>query len=120
MAFRTFADPSGREWEVYDVVPPADERRRRDRRGESEPAMADRRGSDDRRLSVGRLTHIVTAAPEGWLCFESGADRRRLSPIPENWTQSNEAELEVYRQLALAVPQLPASARETPSGGKKV
>jgi hypothetical protein len=31
---------------------------------------------------------------EGWLCFDSGTEKRRLSPIPENWQELANAELE--------------------------
>src|SRR6266700_1139321 len=56
MALRNFSDASGREWQVYDVTPPEDERRRYDRRGTPDSIEADRRSSDDRRITVGRVS----------------------------------------------------------------
>ena len=66
MAFRTFVDSAGQEWQVYDVVPPADERRNHDRRAEEEPEEPEEtnyeRRSDDRRLTVGRISQLVNGA----------------------------------------------------------
>jgi hypothetical protein len=93
MAFRSFTDSSGQDWQVYEVIPPSDERRRYDRRSTSDEAAPDRREIDDRRLSVGRLSRL-TAVPEGWLVFERAEERRRLKPIPEDWLKSSAEELE--------------------------
>jgi hypothetical protein len=37
---------------------------------------------------------------EGWLCFECGDDRRRLSPIPKGWARASDATLEAYCRSA--------------------
>jgi len=116
MAFRTFVDATGREWQVYDVIPPADERRRTDRRGEPTPPAGqdavqsdtddqsqDRRDSSDRRLSVGRVSRLAATNSPGWLVFESESERRRLSPIPADWRRCNDEALEAYRQSARPV-----------------
>ena len=119
MAFRTFVDASGTEWLVYDVIPPADERRRTDRRGDEgsaspeqgdegsdgESVPADRREPDDRRITVGRVSLVSRANPDGWLVFETTAERRRLSPIPDDWSCCDTDTLEAYRQAARPVPQ---------------
>ena len=109
MAFRTFTDSAGQEWQVYDVVPRPDERRRYDRRSSKvavpEPVSdmdRDQREDDDRRLTVGRQSPLA-GLKEGWLAFESGEDRRRLSPIPEGWETATDAELERYREAAREV-----------------
>ncbi len=125
MAFRTFADATGREWQVYDVVPPSDERRRNDRRGDITPSTAqeaveddsdqstsERRDSSDRRLSVGRVSRLSVAQPEGWLVFESESERRRLSPIPEDWARCSDDALEAYRQSARPVASSPFGRTE--------
>jgi hypothetical protein len=31
---------------------------------------------------------------QGWLCYDSGTEKRRLSPIPENWQSFSDEELE--------------------------
>jgi hypothetical protein len=104
MALRTFTDSTGREWEVYDVIPRSEERRHYDRRSlaADDDAMAvaesaDRRDAD-RRLTVGGAEHI--SARTGWLCFDSQEERRRLMPIPEGWERSDEGTLEGYLREA--------------------
>jgi hypothetical protein len=96
MSLRTFTDSTGQQWEAYDVVPRSDERRRYDRRSgevKLEEDAEDRRDGD-RRLTVGGSEHMASKA--GWLCFESPDERRRLTPIPEDWTRCDDAKLERY------------------------
>lgn len=114
MAFRTFIDSAGHEWQVYDVIPRREERRRYDRRASRrspDDALAaealDRREDDERRLSVGRQSGLAPVR-EGWLCFERGEERRRLSPIPESWASRSDAELEQLREVAREVRPRPA------------
>ena len=111
MAFRTFLDSTGQEWQAYDVIPPADERRHYDRRSSAEPTEAERRDSDDRRLSVGRVSRLASRT-EGWLCFESGDDRRRLTPIPKDWLRATDEQLNQYREIARPVPSMPTNGQE--------
>ena len=59
----------------------------------------------DRRNTGRRLTQIRRAVlrgtyAHGWLCFESDREKRRLSPIPENWTTCSDELLEVYARHA--------------------
>ena len=110
MALRTFLDSTGEEWQVYDVTPPLDERRHYDRRATAEESEPDRRASEDRRLSVGRVSRLVSLA-EGWLCFERGDDRRRLTPIPKDWLKATDEELEQYRESARRVPATPRNGQ---------
>ena len=105
MSLRTFVDSGGSEWNVFDVVPRTDDRRGSERRGVDNASagaaetLADRRDSD-RRITVGEIAHFSTIS-EGWLCFERGSDRRRLSPIPGDWRRCTDACLEQYCRLAL-------------------
>ncbi len=62
---RSFTDQSGAVWDVFAVYPEA-------------------------RLSP----RLRGTFPQGWLCFDSGPEKRRLSPIPENWQALSDAELE--------------------------
>jgi hypothetical protein len=41
--------------------------------------------------------------PGTFLCFERGVDRRRLAPIPNDWTECEVAELNRYLEKARAV-----------------
>jgi hypothetical protein len=102
MALRTFTDATGTEWQVYDVVPRPEERRHYDRRTPTGQSAVERRGDEDRRLTVGRLSALSDLGL-GWLCFDRGDQRRRLAPIPEAWAQASEAELERYLGIARPV-----------------
>lgn len=99
MSLRAFTDSNDRQWEAYDVVPRTEERRRYDRRsGEIKVDVTDERRDADRRITVGRSEHITAKA--GWLCFESQDERRRLTPIPDDWVRCDDARLEEYLNQA--------------------
>lgn len=121
MALRTFRDSASQEWQAFDVVPRPDERRQYDRRGPRKvgpPAAASGKGhrhrrEDDRRLSVGRRSSMVKGVVNGWLCFQrvDTHDRRRLTPIPQDWLRCSDEVLEGYCRSAL--PTRRASGDET-------
>jgi hypothetical protein len=73
MALRSFVDSEGRGWRVWNVVPHRD---------------------DDT---------FTPGLEGGWLCFEHGDEKRRLSPIPEAWEDAPADALESYLQRAAAV-----------------
>lgn len=98
MSLRTFVDSSRREWLAFDVIPRQDERRYIDRRDDEAQFGGDERRDADRRLTVGGSGGMKGA--EGWLCFECGNDRRRLSPIPKGWVRASDATLESYCRSA--------------------
>ena len=109
MALRTFVDSSGREWSAFDVVPRENERRHRDRRTpDHEDSSFDRREAD-RRVTIGGQSSLASHVSQGWLCFERGVDRRRLVPIPADWEQCSDEQLEVYCAQAKPVHRLFAS-----------
>jgi hypothetical protein len=107
MSYRTFLDSTGRRWEVWLVTPAAAERRKVDRRaatGGGPEGTSDRRRTPDRRRSTFRRS--VTVAGEfsnGWLCFESEGEKRRLVPIPEGWTEMGPDRLSTLLQAAKRV-----------------
>jgi hypothetical protein len=113
MSLRVFVDSAGREWHVFDVVPRENERRKYERRipggvpGEMRATDATNvrpeRREADRRLTIGGRTHLHSGIAAGWLCFESGGECRRLSPIPESWRTMSDAELDHYCSAAHAV-----------------
>lgn len=106
MGFRTFVDSTGREWTAFDVVPRSEERRQLDRRMMarlSDLFDFDDRRDHDRRVTVGGRSPLASGVSEGWLCFERGVDRRRLMPIPDDWQQCTDKELEAYCQSARPV-----------------
>jgi hypothetical protein len=105
MAYRDFTDSTGTEWFVFDVTPRADERRSYDRRREEAQTgkvdEAEDRRVGSRRVSVGQRPPRLT---QGWLCFERDGERRRLQPIPDNWTSLPDSELEKLLEAAQVAP----------------
>jgi hypothetical protein len=89
MAFRTFRDPDGREWQAWDVVPSRDAEAGTRSQGFLPPEMA-----------------------QGWLCFEAADEKRRLSPCPEGWDGRDDAAIH-----ALCRDAHPVSRRRTAAGG---
>lgn len=61
---RNFRDKKGVEWLVWDVYP--------------DPRSAQARESDP-----GVFPHPELA--DGWLCFESRTEKRRIAPVPADW-----------------------------------
>lgn len=108
MALRNFTDEAGSEWRVWDVVPHVlrggVERRRTDRRRGGVHAYAgpERRVGGDRRARAGGMTPTLGA---GWLCFENGAEKRRLTPIPAGWDEAPAEELRGLLARARSVPR---------------
>lgn len=70
MATRSFRDPEEREWMVWDVVPGE----HLGEGGEPGPFLPDEMA-------------------QGWLCFESGTEKRRLYPVPGRWPEFSDEEL---------------------------
>ena len=103
MPYRTFVDSTGTEWQVWDVVPRLSERRDdelADRRLEPAPIrFADRR-EDDRRLAQMQRSVLCGTSAHGWLCFDNSEEKRRLAPIPRDWTSCSDELLERYERHA--------------------
>ena len=96
---RTIIDARGVSWDVFAVHPEA-------------------------RLSP--HSQLRGTFSQGWLCYDSGTDKRRLSPIPENWQSLSDAELERIAERAEVAPRRrssdrsenePGSAERRPEGG---
>ena len=106
MALRNFQDEQGREWRVWDVVPQRvsgqEERRAADRRRGGVHAYEgpERRGGRDRRRGA-----MLPGLGTGWLCFQNGEEKRRLSPIPAGWDEVDEVELQGLLERARQAPR---------------
>lgn len=86
MAVRSFLDPDGREWSVWDVVP----------------------------SRTSELFLPATMA-DGWLCFEAAHEKRRLHPVSAQWEALDEAALWALCQTAAPVaPRRPRMASAEP------
>lgn len=89
MALRSFTDSQGKAWRVWNVVP---------------------------QYAAARDEETMTPGLQGgWLCFDSGTEKRRLSPIPEDWENAGTDALEGYcLQAALVQPRAAAAERAVP------
>ena len=81
---RGFKDPAGVEWRVWEVIP-------------SKAGV----GTSPRTQS--RTSLSSTPYANGWLCFESGSEKRRLAPIPDGWENRSPAEIADLLQQATRV-----------------
>ena len=84
---RNFTDERGTWWDVYAVYP------------ESRAA---------------RQTPIAGPFAAGWLCFDSGYEKRRLSPIPDDWRTIADGDLGKLAEKA----EVAAKTRRPPRGGR--
>jgi len=64
---RSIKDTAGTKWTVFEVK---------------------KQGGTDERWS-----YLPVEFGQGWLCFESAASKRRLTPIPPDWHEADDAEL---------------------------
>ena len=103
MAYRIFIDSNGVEWQAWDVMPKAVERRIGNRRACREPVTFGDRRRVERRQVNGRWTPLTSGLRDGWLCFDGAGTRRRLTPIPTNWESCEPTELEDYCRSATPV-----------------
>ena len=53
---------------------------------------------------------LAPAYVEGWLCFESGSERRRLMPIPADWEMRTDHELAELCKMASPVRPVGANS----------
>ena len=98
---RVFRDDTGTEWTAWEVQPgqfvigAAEQRTGRDRRVAPAPdPIIERRRGDERRVHPRRvLTLLGQELARGWLAFQAGGVRRRLSPVPAGWDQLPDANL---------------------------
>ena len=121
MGDRVFTDSHGTEWQTWDVVPQLTERRAVDRRERAVPVPhADRRRDPDRRIIKGRRPTLTAGLDTGWLCFETGREKRRLAPIPSDWQRCSAERLEEYCTAAKRAPR-PSTAAELigPTRGRR-
>jgi hypothetical protein len=123
---RTFKDKQGRIWDVWQVHPSAAERRFVQRRVKDEERgdAAERRSGDERRVGEKPAgVSRATIAPEftyGWLCFETGGEKRRLAPVPEGWDRADDETIEQWCCVAKAVPRRKTDPTQQSIGPRKL
>ncbi|MDP9201749.1 MAG: hypothetical protein M3P26_07430 [Gemmatimonadota bacterium] len=108
MSYRTFLDTTGKQWEVWLVTPAAAERRKADRRtaaaGDSFAGAGNRRRTPERRKApFRRSVGVASEFSQGWLCFESEGEKRRLAPVPVDWQEARPDRLSTWLQAAKRV-----------------
>ena len=108
MSYRTFHDSTGKRWEVWLVTPAAAERRKADRRaassGSGYAGNPERRHTPERRRSPFlRSVAVASEFSDGWLCFESQGEKKRLAPVPVGWQEAGPDRLSSWLQAAKRV-----------------
>ena len=109
MSYRTFLDSTGKRWEVWLVTPAAAERRKVDRRAATSGSntfegFVDRRRTPERRRNpFHRTIEVASEYSNGWLCFESEGEKRRLAPVPPGWEEAGPDKMSSWLQAAKRV-----------------
>ena len=89
-AHRIFVDPRGVQWDVFAVYPEA-------------------------RLSV--HSQLKGTYPQGWLSFDSGVEKRRFSPVPDDWPSLTDEQLSgICERADVAAPR---GARQSRKGSDR-
>lgn len=81
---RAFRDSTGVEWRVWEVFP-----------SKTSPLTSAE--------SASRTSLMGSAFANGWLCFESPSEKRRLAPIPPGWEDSGPRQMEELWKTATVV-----------------
>jgi hypothetical protein len=79
MPLRTFEDSKGETCKVWNVTPFV--------------VQGTERRMTERRMAAGTL-YSGPERESGWLCFERGNEKRRLTPVPAGWDDAPDHELE--------------------------
>ncbi len=91
MAARTFVDPAGRYWTVWEVFP----------------------GQHTTTARVAAV-HLPDDMAEGWLAFDGPDGKRRSYPIPAGWDEMSDAELWTLCESAEPVIRRSVAAGDSP------
>jgi hypothetical protein len=101
MTHRKIKDGSGRWWDVWEVYPAAVEERMSGEFPAIEGTDLQDKGSRKNRERRREVRLLVPAElQDGWLAFQSGDDRRRLVPVPENWSTVDDETLATLLERA--------------------
>jgi hypothetical protein len=125
MSLREFTDGDGRTWRVWGTIPGTPHEADVFAQSARLQLAAERRAAARQaRESAGipadpRHSPVSPGREHGWLTFQSGEEKRRLSPIPPDWSTASDAELRRFLARADLV-RLSAAAAEmlgrTPRG----
>ena len=109
MPLREFTDTTGRVWQAWNTVPGNPHEAVMFATSARLLAESDRRVTGEYRNTPGG--HVSPGLEQGWLTFQAGEDKRRLSPIPTDWATATDAELARYLERAAPVHLSDAAAR---------
>lgn len=100
MPYRMFRDSDGGDWAAWDVLPASTERRVAERRTMRRAVSFTDRRRTERRVSAAGRPMLGRGMSKGWLCFEGADERRRLTPIPDDWARCPVERLQLYCRVA--------------------
>ena len=113
MSLREFTDSAGVEWQVWHVVPTTLSTAR-------PPVVGRGREGSVAREERGKVLTLTPGLEGGWLCFDSGREKRRLAPVPPDWHSCTPASLEGYLRTARPVRRrLPDASAEPLAAGAR-
>lgn len=94
---------------MWQVHPTSLERRFFQRRvkDEEQVDIAERRSGVERREEKLARSPVAVEFAAGWLCFETGGEKRRLAPVPDAWGRADDETLEEWCGLAKPVVRRP-------------
>jgi hypothetical protein len=96
MAHREFIDTHGIRWEVWDVHPTHVERRRQELTSRPD-------GPERRHVDGGPRMEVRPEFSNGWLAFQCRGERRRLAPVPAQWSQLDDDALSALCERATPI-----------------
>jgi hypothetical protein len=105
MPHRQFVDDAGAVWAVWDVRPSA------------VGSSLDPRIAAALRGGGGIVSQMNRTMAEGWLCFESDAEKRRLTPIPPGWDNLSTTDLLRLCETASGVKRRAERREDSRAGG---
>ena len=113
MSLREFVDGDGRVWQVWGTIPGTPHEAEVFAQSARLQAAAERRAAagHGEAPDVARRSPVTPGRENGWLTFQSGEEKRRLSPIPPDWVTASDVELGRYLARAEQV-RLSAAAAE--------
>ena len=87
------------------VHPSSIERRKMERRSPVENAvfLIEQRVLGDRRSHPGSRGAVASEYSNGWLCFASNGEKRRLAPVPVNWVSAPDTQVAEWCRIAKRV-----------------
>ncbi len=103
---RTIVDSRGMHWEIWEVNPSDLGRFVYDRRG-----LERTDGNEPAR----EMPAVHPELRDGWLCFQSAAERRRFAPVPPGWRELPDSVLRVMVDVASPVTRVSGAANPSAS-----